>query len=173
MSRRDRDTDRERERPSGRDRNDRNSGSRRRRSGFDKEPSPKRSRRDDKPQTEKVVSKSHPDATDLINRSQRDNLKLQDAVPLGAAPSHDSKMESAEGKKEPEKNPNEHQSEDIPSSNPTEVPRSRSYFQAFLCLCFNSMMNVVMLGKLAEATFGGLQLNVDGEIQRMAEMKGT
>ncbi|CAN1302476.1 hypothetical protein LINPERPRIM_LOCUS25478 [Linum perenne] len=129
MSRRDRDTDRERERPSGRDRNDRNSGSRRRRSGFDKEPSPKRSRRDDKPQTEKVVSKSHPDATDLINRSQRDNLKLQDAVPLGAAPSHDSKMESAEGKKEPEKNPNEHQSEDIPSSNPTEVPRSRSYFQ--------------------------------------------
>ncbi|CAN1302478.1 hypothetical protein LINPERPRIM_LOCUS25478, partial [Linum perenne] len=129
--------------------------------------SPKRSRRDDKPQTEKVVSKSHPDATDLINRSQRDNLKLQDAVPLGAAPSHDSKMESAEGKKEPEKNPNEHQSEDIPSSNPTEVPRSRSYFQvpiasvfsqAFLCLCFNSMMNVVMLGKLAEATFGGLQL---------------
>ncbi|CAN0927144.1 hypothetical protein LINGRAHAP2_LOCUS35712, partial [Linum grandiflorum] len=101
MSRRDRDS-------GGRDRYDRDGGSRHRRSGFDREPSPKRSRKDEKPEPEEV----------------------QDAVPVAIESGRtESKLKSPDRKKESEKKSSEDRAEDVPRSDPAVLPRSRSNFQ--------------------------------------------
>ncbi|CAN0927143.1 hypothetical protein LINGRAHAP2_LOCUS35712, partial [Linum grandiflorum] len=104
MSRRDRDS-------GGRDRYDRDGGSRHRRSGFDREPSPKRSRKDEKPEPEEV----------------------QDAVPVAIESGRtESKLKSPDRKKESEKKSSEDRAEDVPRSDPAVLPRSRSNFQVLM-----------------------------------------
>ncbi|KAF2320879.1 hypothetical protein GH714_031723 [Hevea brasiliensis] len=56
---------------SRRERDARDSDSRRHRSGFDREPSPKRSRRDGKPETERVPSNTNLDVEDHADRDQK------------------------------------------------------------------------------------------------------
>ncbi|KAG4114029.1 hypothetical protein ERO13_D12G020000v2 [Gossypium hirsutum] len=107
----------------------RDSDSRRHRSGFDREPSPKRSRRDGKPQTERQVSSA--DVGDRPDQEEKQRRRLQDAVPLEAAPTppDSSKIETViVGKDSDRKNNGQHEGTKH-SSDPTEVPRSRSYFQ--------------------------------------------
>ncbi|XWS68132.1 hypothetical protein CRYUN_Cryun04dG0064200 [Craigia yunnanensis] len=106
----------------------RDSDSRRHRSRFDREPSPKRSRRDGKPVTERVVSN-----TDVGDRADQDEVqrrRLQDALPLEVPSAADSsKIESGAVNKESDRKNNGHHEGAKHSSDPTEVPRSRSYFQ--------------------------------------------
>lgn len=103
-------------------RRERGSESRRHRSGFDREPSPKRSRRDGKPETERVTIDS--------NLDQKNRRRLQDALPLETPSGPDSaKVESGGVSKETEQKPNEHGEGSKHSSKPTEVPWSRSFFQ--------------------------------------------
>ncbi|KAJ9159413.1 hypothetical protein P3X46_024921 [Hevea brasiliensis] len=113
---------------SRRERDARDSDSRRHRSGFDREPSPKRSRRDGKPVTERVPSNTNLDVEDHADRDQKHRRRLQDALPLEAPSAPDSKVESGAVSKESDKKPNGHH-EGSKHSDPTEVPRSRSYFQ--------------------------------------------
>ncbi|GMJ00587.1 hypothetical protein like AT3G19650 [Hibiscus trionum] len=107
----------------------RDSDSRRHRSGFDHEPGPKRSRRDGKPQTERVVSSA--DVGDRPDHDEKQRRRLQDAVPLEAAPTapDSSKIESAIGSKDSDRKNNGHHEGTKHSSDPSDVPRSRSYFQ--------------------------------------------
>ncbi|CAK7330147.1 unnamed protein product [Dovyalis caffra] len=103
-------------------RRERDSDSRRHRSGFDRESSPKRSRRDGKPETERVTADS--------NLDQKNRRRLQDALPLEAPSGLDSvKVGSGGVIKETDKKPDGYSEGSKHSSNPTEVPRSRSYFQ--------------------------------------------
>ncbi|KAF9675805.1 hypothetical protein SADUNF_Sadunf09G0071400 [Salix dunnii] len=106
-------------------RRERDSDSRRHRSGFDRETSPKRSRRDGKPETERVTTDS--------NLDQKNRRRLQDALPLETPSGPDSaKVESGGLSKETDQKPNGNGEGTKHSSNPTEVPWSRSYFQVFL-----------------------------------------
>ncbi|KAE8663757.1 putative Porin/voltage-dependent anion-selective channel protein [Hibiscus syriacus] len=107
----------------------RDSDSRRHRSGFDLEPSPKRSRIDGKPQTERVVSNA--DVGDRPGHDEKQRRRLQDAAPLEAAPTapDSSKIESVVVNKESDVKDNGHHEGTKHSSDPTDVPRSRSYFQ--------------------------------------------
>ncbi|KDP44496.1 hypothetical protein JCGZ_16329 [Jatropha curcas] len=114
---------------SRRERDDRDSDSRRRRSGFDREPSPKKSRRDGKPETGRVTSKTNLDVEDHTDRDQKHRRRLQDALPLEAPSAPDPKSESGAVSKESEKKTNGHHEGSKHFSDPTEVPRSRSYFQ--------------------------------------------
>ncbi|KAG5238707.1 hypothetical protein OIU76_015187 [Salix suchowensis] len=101
-------------------RRERDSDSRRHRSGFDREPSPKRSRRDGKPETERVTTDS--------NLDQKNRRRLQDALPLETPSGPASaKVESGGLSKEADKKQNGNGEASKHSSNPTEV--SRSYFQ--------------------------------------------
>ncbi|XP_022725770.1 hepatoma-derived growth factor-related protein 2-like [Durio zibethinus] len=106
----------------------RDSDSRRHRSRFDREPSPKRSRRDGKPETERVVSNN--DVGDRADQGERQRRRLQDALPLETSSAHDSsKIDSGTVNKESDRKNNGHHQGTKNSSDPTEVPRSRSYFQ--------------------------------------------
>ncbi|XP_022763510.1 uncharacterized protein LOC111309018 [Durio zibethinus] len=106
----------------------RDSDSRRHRSGFDREPSPKRSRRDGKPETERVVSNA--DVGDRVDQDKKQRRRLQDALPLEAPSAPDSsKIESVILNKESDRKNNGRHEGIKHSSDPTEVPRSRSYFQ--------------------------------------------
>ncbi|KAK6945980.1 hypothetical protein RJ641_013524 [Dillenia turbinata] len=110
-------------------REDRDSDYRRHRSRFDREPSPKRSKRDGKPEMERTTSnRSFGNGDSKDGEKQR--RRLQDALPLeepSAAP--DSKAENVGGDKESVKKSNGFHDGTKPPSDPTEVPRSRSYFQ--------------------------------------------
>ncbi|XP_052210648.1 protein decapping 5 [Diospyros lotus] len=106
----------------------RESESKRHRSRFDREPSPKRSRRDGKPATERPPSNLSFDVRDQSDREQKHRRRLQDALPL-EGPEADSKLEAGAGRKEFDKKTNALRDGTKSSSNPTEVPRSRSYFQ--------------------------------------------
>ncbi|XWS54681.1 hypothetical protein CRYUN_Cryun10bG0110500 [Craigia yunnanensis] len=108
----------------------RDSDSRRHRSRFDREPSPKRSRRDGKPETERVVSKA--DVRDRVDQDEKQLRRLQDTLPLEAPSVPDSSnTESGTANKESDRKNNGHHegTNSKHSSDPTEVPRSRSYFQ--------------------------------------------
>ncbi|KAE8712917.1 putative Porin/voltage-dependent anion-selective channel protein [Hibiscus syriacus] len=107
----------------------RDSDSRRHRSGFDREPGPKRSRRDGKPQTERVVSNA--DVADRPDHDEKQRRRLQVAVPLEVAPTarDSSKVENAIVSKESDRKNNGHHQGTKHSSDATDVPRSRSYFQ--------------------------------------------
>ncbi|KAL8553429.1 hypothetical protein ACS0TY_001922 [Phlomoides rotata] len=91
-------------------REDRSSESKRHRSRFDREPSPKRSRRDGKPDTERTPTEPELEK-DRMDRDHRHHRRPQDRLPLEAG----SKVVSA--------SMNKH------SSDPSKVPLSRSYFQ--------------------------------------------
>ncbi|GAV62331.1 hypothetical protein CFOL_v3_05855 [Cephalotus follicularis] len=101
----------------------RDSDSKRHRSSFNREPSPKRSRKDGKPATERVPTTTNWDVEDRTDRDQKHRRRLQDALPLEAPSAPDSKVDSV-----PEEKPIGHEGNKH-FSDPTEVPRSRSYFQ--------------------------------------------
>uniref|UniRef100_A0A2P2KG75 Uncharacterized protein MANES_10G081700 n=2 Tax=Rhizophora mucronata TaxID=61149 RepID=A0A2P2KG75_RHIMU len=123
MSRRERERDRDRER-------ERSDGEpKRHRSGFDRELSPKRSRRDGKPEMERVLGKAGPDIGENTDRDRRNKRQLQDTLPFEARPESDSKVEPGAVSKESVKKPNGQNEGKDHLSDPTEVPRSRSYFQ--------------------------------------------
>ncbi|KAI7991765.1 hypothetical protein LOK49_LG12G00516 [Camellia lanceoleosa] len=107
----------------------RESDSKRHRSKFDREPSPKRSRRDGKPATERPSSNLNLDVGDHSDRDQKHRRRLQDALPLEAPPALDSKVETGAGNKEIDKKTNGQHEGTKNSSNPAEASRSRSYFQ--------------------------------------------
>ncbi|KAA8536279.1 hypothetical protein F0562_028757 [Nyssa sinensis] len=79
--------------------------SKRHRSRFDREPSPKRSRRDGKLAAERPSSNIDLDTRDHSDQDQKHHHRLQDALPVGASLAPNSKVETRGS------------------------PRSRSYFQ--------------------------------------------
>ncbi|XP_027162392.1 uncharacterized protein LOC113762941 [Coffea eugenioides] len=108
----------------------RDSESRRHRSRFDEEPpSPKRSRRDGKPETERPPANSHLDNRDHSDRDQKHRRRLQDALPLEASSEQDSKVGGAAlSKEKSDKASLDHEGTKV-SLDPKDIPRSRSYFQ--------------------------------------------
>ncbi|KAL6498368.1 hypothetical protein OROHE_026736 [Orobanche hederae] len=121
-------------------REDRSSDARRPRSRLDRESSPKRSRTDakvkpERPPVDTKLDKDR-DLDHKHHRRLRDRLPLES--PLAVSKDTDKKIN---GPPEDTKR----------SSDPTKVPQSRSYFQACLCMSYNSTMNVVVLGKMEEA----------------------
>ena len=90
--------------------------------------SPKRSRRDGKPVTERVVSNT--DVGDRVDKDEMQRRRLQDDLPLEVPSAPDSsKIESGAVNKESDRKNNGQHEGTKHSSDPTEVPRSRSYFQ--------------------------------------------
>jgi len=86
--------------------------------------SPKSSRRDEKPETERVTIDS--------NLDQKNRRRLQDALPLETLSGSDfAKVESGSLSKETDKKPNEHGEGSKHSSKPIEVPWSWPFFQVF------------------------------------------
>ncbi|KAK9988634.1 hypothetical protein SO802_028873 [Lithocarpus litseifolius] len=115
---------------SRREREVRDSDSKRhQRSRFDREPSPKKSRRDGKPETERLPNNANLDVGEQTDRDQKHHRRLQDAIPLEAPLAPDSKRENEAVSKEADKKPEKHREGSKRSSDPTEVPWSRSYFQ--------------------------------------------
>ncbi|PRQ22759.1 hypothetical protein RchiOBHm_Chr6g0253781 [Rosa chinensis] len=113
-------------------RDSRDSDSRRHRSRFDREPSPKRYRRDEQDNKDRVFEKSNlEDAkkTDQEVQDQKQCHRLQDALPLESPLGSDAKVESGAPRKESDTKPSGHQELAKNSSDATEAPRSRSYFQ--------------------------------------------
>ncbi|PSS26141.1 DEAD-box ATP-dependent RNA helicase [Actinidia chinensis var. chinensis] len=107
----------------------RDSDSKRHRSKFDREPSPKRSRRDGKPATERPSSNLNLDIGNHSGRDQKHRRRLQDALPLEVPRASDPKVETGGGSKEFDKRTNEQREGNKNSSNATEVPQSQSFFQ--------------------------------------------
>ncbi|XP_039051699.1 uncharacterized protein LOC120193202 [Hibiscus syriacus] len=107
----------------------RDSDSRRHHPRLDYEPSPKRSRRDGKPQTERVVSNT--DVGDKPDRDEKQLRRLQDDVPLEAASTapDSSKIGSAIVSEESDRKNDRHHEGTKHSSDPTDLPCSGSYFQ--------------------------------------------
>ena len=90
--------------------------------------SPKRSRRDRKPETERVVSNT--DVGDRADQDEKQRRRLQDALPLEASSAPDSsKIESGTVNKKSDRKSNGCHEGTKHSSDRTQVPRSRSYFQ--------------------------------------------
>ncbi|KAJ7967575.1 Btz domain containing protein, partial [Quillaja saponaria] len=106
----------------------RESDSGRHRSRFDREPSPKRSRRDGKPETDRVKTGTNHDNRDLGQKHRR---QLQDTLPLGSDTplARNSKQENGTAKKDSDMKPDKQYDGTKHSSAPTEVSRSRSYSQ--------------------------------------------
>lgn len=111
----------------------RDSDSKRRHSRFDREPSPKRSKRDEKQvrERDRVISSANVE-NGIGNRTDRDQKhhhQLQVGLPPEAPSAHDPKREARALNKDSDKKPNYCNEAPKRSSNPTEVPRSSSYFQ--------------------------------------------
>uniref|UniRef100_A0A1D1YSG8 Btz domain-containing protein n=1 Tax=Anthurium amnicola TaxID=1678845 RepID=A0A1D1YSG8_9ARAE len=99
-------------------------------SRFDREPSPKRSRGDGKPTTERTYSSSNNLEINEHNGSdQKHSRRLQDALPPKVNPAPESKARSDFVNNELEKKAEALNDSSKHSSDPTNVPRSRSYFQ--------------------------------------------
>ncbi len=96
--------------------------------------SPKKSRRDGKPETERVPSNTNLDVGDHADRDQRHRRRLQDALPLEAPLAPDSKRENGAVSKESDKKPDEHREGSKHSSDPTEASRPRSFFQVLIII---------------------------------------
>ncbi|CAI9769164.1 unnamed protein product [Fraxinus pennsylvanica] len=109
-------------------REDRNYDSKRHRSRFDREASPKRSRRDGKPATERLPTDTELHK-DHLDRDQKHRRRLQDALPLEATSAQESKVETQAVTKESENKTNGHYEGTKHSSDPTKIPHSQSYFQ--------------------------------------------
>lgn len=93
-------------------REERSSESKRHRSRFDRDPSPKKSRRDGKPETERQPTEPDLDK-DRPDRDHRHHRRLQDPLPLESGNMSKESENGADGLR----------------VDPTKVPQSRSYFQ--------------------------------------------
>ncbi|GAB4853428.1 hypothetical protein Ancab_017619 [Ancistrocladus abbreviatus] len=105
----------------------RESDSKRHRSKFDREPSPKRSQRDAKLATERSPRRVGTEVGGK-DEDQKQRRWLQDVLPLEPPPVSHSKVEAKDMSKESGSKANGH-GERTKHSDPTIVPRSRSYFQ--------------------------------------------
>ncbi|KAK4284474.1 hypothetical protein QN277_001302 [Acacia crassicarpa] len=107
----------------------RDSDSKRRHSRFDREPSPKRSQRDEKQERERdrvISSANHENGIgNRTDRDQKHHHQLHVEAPLG----HDPKQEARALNKDTDKKQNYYNDPPKRPSNPTEVPRSSSHFQ--------------------------------------------
>lgn len=136
----------------------RDSDSKRHRSRFDQEPSPKRSRKHSRQETERPPTTHNLDSGNNSERDLKHHRRLQDAVPLDAPSVQDSKSERTPRK--PSENvaakddgikdssdPNEgsrHRSSKH-STNPSVVPRSTSFFQVSVLCILTSFASCVSL----------------------------
>ncbi|PON90545.1 Btz domain containing protein [Trema orientale] len=110
-------------------RESRDSDSKQHRSRFDREPSPKRSRRDSKPAPERLRSSDNLDSRNQTDQDQKRHRRLQDGLPLETPLKTDPKPERGDPSNDNDRKPDgQHEGTKL-SSGPTEVPRSRSYFQ--------------------------------------------
>lgn len=91
--------------------------------------SPKRSRRDAKDEKERVTSKSNSESAKQSDQDQKHQPRLQDTLPLESPLATDSRVENGASRKDSDKKPSGHLEGTKLSSDPTDVPRSRSYFQ--------------------------------------------
>lgn len=94
--------------------------------------SPKRYRRDEQDNKDRVFEKSNLEGakkTDQEVQDQKQRRRLQDALPLESPLGSDAKVESGAPRKESDTKPSGHQELTKNSSDATEAPRSRSYFQ--------------------------------------------
>lgn len=66
-----------------------------------------------------------------MDRDDRSRHRLQDPVPLEAPPSSNPEVETGPTSKESQKKDHTNYEGAKHSSDPTDVPRSRSYFQVF------------------------------------------
>ncbi|KAL7236451.1 hypothetical protein ACSBR1_019694 [Camellia fascicularis] len=98
-------------------------------SKFDREPSTKKSIRGGKPATERPSSNLNLDRSGYSDRDPKHHQRLQDTLPLEAPPAPSSKVEIGAGSKAFGKQTNGQHDGTKNSSNPTQVPRFRSYFQ--------------------------------------------
>ncbi|KAI3774665.1 hypothetical protein L1987_49224 [Smallanthus sonchifolius] len=105
----------------------RDSDSRHHRSRSDREPSPKRAKRDGKTATEQPTSNLN--STERIDRDKKHHRRLQDSVPLGSAVVTGSKTDSVSLSKESDKKSNGYREGTKISSDNIEAPRSRSHLQ--------------------------------------------
>lgn len=96
-------------------------------SGF----SPKRSRRDGKQDRDRdrVISSANLDNRNHTDRDHKHHQRPHVALPPEAPLARDSKQEARAVNKDSDKRPNDYNEALKRSSNPTEVPRSRSYLQ--------------------------------------------
>ncbi|KAJ6801999.1 uncharacterized protein M6B38_193010 [Iris pallida] len=106
-------------------------GSKRLHSRFDREPaSPKKSRRDGKPATEKRYSSGyHLDVVDTAERDQKQRRRLQDALTLEVPPETESKVQPDAIKEGLDRKVDSLPVGNKQSSDTIEVPQSRYYFQ--------------------------------------------
>ena len=88
--------------------------------------SPKRSRRDGKPETERIPSSLNTTNGDHVDRDQKHRRRLQDALPLEAPLASDSKEETEAVGKESDKKTSGPRDRTKPSS---DILRHRSFFQ--------------------------------------------
>ncbi|KAF9621212.1 hypothetical protein IFM89_016706 [Coptis chinensis] len=96
----------------------------------ERESSPKRSRRDGKPESERNHSRAHDlDTLNSKDKDQKLRRRLQDPLPLEAPIEPESKVVTDNAISELEKTADEQNAGAKHFSDPTEVPRSRSYFQ--------------------------------------------
>lgn len=95
--------------------------------------SPKRSRRDGKPAPERLPSSNDLDMKSQTDQDQKHHRRLQDGLPLETPLTTDSKVERGALSNDTDRKPNGQKEGAKLSSGPTEVPRSRSFFQV-LCV---------------------------------------
>ncbi|OUZ99559.1 Btz domain [Macleaya cordata] len=99
-------------------------------SRLEREPSSKRSRRDGKPATERTSSSNHNlDSVDHADQDQKHRRRLQDALPLEAPLEPESKVGPDAANRELNKSIDGTVDGNKRSSDPSDVPRSRTYFQ--------------------------------------------
>ncbi|KAK2664879.1 hypothetical protein Ddye_003453 [Dipteronia dyeriana] len=110
-------------------RESRDSDSKRHRSRFDREPSPKRSRWDGKPATDRVPGSNNLDSGGNVDQGKTHRRRLQEALPLEAPSAADTKVEAGSLTNESDKKSNGLHEKTKLSSDPAQVPRSRSFFQ--------------------------------------------
>ncbi|GJX95810.1 hypothetical protein Tco_0351608 [Tanacetum coccineum] len=106
----------------------RDSDSRHHRSHFDREPSPKRVRRDGKTATEKPSNNLNLDSADHTDRDEKHRRRMQDSPARESQVKTDSKTE----RKESDKKSNGDREGTKNSSHNSEAPRSRSNYQVLL-----------------------------------------
>ncbi|XP_042493427.1 uncharacterized protein LOC122073012 isoform X2 [Macadamia integrifolia] len=101
----------------------------------EREPSPKRTRRDGKPLPERTPNNHNLDLVDHSNSDQKHRRRLKDALPLEAPPTKVG-TDIADKEMDLKTNGLQYGAKHLPD--PTEVPRSRSFFQVL----FQFMENV-------------------------------
>ncbi|XP_008787186.1 uncharacterized protein LOC103705303 [Phoenix dactylifera] len=105
----------------------RDSHAKRPHSRSERESSPKKTRRDGKPATERTNRDLYADGT--ADQDQKQRRRLQDVLPLEAPPAIETKLQPDNVKKGSDRKFDEISDGTKHSSDPAEVPRSRSYFQ--------------------------------------------